>query len=89
VREPDRRGLEKALRLAGGLVDLCHYDSDKAWRGRQYGFPLLWSALRPGGVFISDDIQDNMAFAEFLAARGLRFAVTESQGKYVGIAIKP
>jgi predicted O-methyltransferase YrrM len=88
VREPDRRGLEKALRLAGGSLDLSHYDSDKSWRGRQYGFPLLWNALRPGGVFISDDIQDNMAFAEFVAARGLRFAVTESKGKYVGIVRK-
>ena len=88
VREPDRRGLEKALRLARGSVDLCHYDSDKSWRGRQYGFPLLWNALRLGGVFLSDDIQDNMAFAEFVAARGVRFAVTESKGKYVGIVRK-
>jgi predicted O-methyltransferase YrrM len=88
VREPDRRGLEKALRLVGGTVDLCHYDSDKSWWGRKYGFPLLWEALRPGGIFISDDIQDNMAFAEFVAARGLHFAVTDFEGKYVGIVRK-
>src|SRR5439155_16498502 len=88
VHAPDRRGLETAIAEAGGTIDLCHYDSDKSWWGRQYGFPLLWEALRPGGIFISDDIQDNMAFAEFVAARGLHFSVIEFEGKYVGIARK-
>jgi predicted O-methyltransferase YrrM len=85
VREPDRRGLEKAIARIGGKIDLCHYDSDKSFRGRQYGFPLLWEALAPGGIFISDDIQDNMAFAEFVDVNRLRFAVTEYEGKFVGI----
>ena len=89
VREPDKRGLEKALTLIGGTIDLCHYDSDKSWWGRHYAFPLLWKALRPGGIFISDDIQDNMYFAEFISDKRVPFAVTESQGKYVGIARKP
>src|SRR5262249_40277160 len=62
IHAPDRHGLERAIAEAGGTIDLCHYDSDKSWWGRQYGFPLLWEALRPGGVFISDDVQDNMAF---------------------------
>lgn len=89
VREPDRRGLEKAIARHGGTIDLCHYDSDKSWWGRRYGYGLLWKALVPGGVFISDDIQDNFAFKEFIEARGLKFAVTECQGKYVGIVRKP
>lgn len=33
IREPDRRGLLKAITASGGLVDLCHYDSDKSWWG--------------------------------------------------------
>lgn len=88
IREPDRRGLEKAIAAIGGTIDLCHYDSDKSWWGRQYGYKLLWDALRPGGVFLSDDIQDNLAFAKFVEERSLRFAVTECGGKYVGIARK-
>ena len=88
IREPDRRGLEKAIARMNGRIDLCHYDSDKSYWGRQYAYPLLWDALSPGGVFISDDIQDNMAFAEFVSARGLAFAVTESEGKYVGVTRK-
>jgi predicted O-methyltransferase YrrM len=88
IREPDRRGLEKAIARLNGRIDLCHYDSDKTYWGRQYAYPLLWDALNPGGVFISDDIQDNMAFAEFVQTRGLDFAVTECEGKYVGITRK-
>ena len=89
IREPDRRGLEKAIARLDGIIDLCHYDSDKSWYGRQYGYELLWNAMRPGGVFISDDIQDNMAFAEFVSEKGARFGVTQSHNKFVGVALKP
>jgi predicted O-methyltransferase YrrM len=89
VREPDRRGLEKAITMQGGTLDLCHYDSDKSWWGRRYAYPLLWNALNPGGIFISDDIQDNAAFAVFVEQLGTKFAVTESDGKFVGIVRKP
>jgi predicted O-methyltransferase YrrM len=85
IREPDRHGLEKAIAGFGGVIDLCHYDSDKSYRGRQYAYPRLWAALASGGVFISDDIQDNMAFAEFVETRKLPYAVTEFEGKFVGI----
>ncbi len=89
IREPDRHGIEKAIKIFRGQIDLCHYDSDKSWWGRQYAYPLLWGALRPGGIFVSDDIQDNMAFAKFIEAKGVPFAVTESKNKFVGIARKP
>jgi len=89
VREPDRQGIEKAVQIFSNEIDLCHYDSDKSWWGRQYGFKWLWEALKPGGIFISDDIQDNMAFAEFVEDKKLNFSVTESDGKYVGILKKP
>jgi predicted O-methyltransferase YrrM len=89
VREPDRWGLKKALRHLGGSIDLCHYDSDKSYDGREYGYALMWRALRSGGLFISDDIQDNLAFRDFVAGLGAPMAVTEYQGKYVGIVRKP
>lgn len=88
IREPDRRGLEKAIKKASGQIDLCHYDSDKSWWGRAYAFPLLWDALQPGGLFISDDIQDNMYFAEFVKSKSLPFAITKSEGKFVGLIRK-
>lgn len=89
VRKPDRRGLEEAIRRMGGPIDLCHYDSDKSYYGRRYGFRLMWDALRPGGVFISDDIQDNLAFKEWVEAHDVPFAVTSHLGKFVGVARKP
>lgn len=88
IREPDRNGIKKAISILNGTLDLAHYDSDKSYQGRNFGYPLLWNALREGGIFISDDIQDNMAFREFVSKEGAPFAVTESQGKYVGIVRK-
>ena len=86
---PDRTGLKKAIRLLGEQVDLIHYDSDKSWYGRKYAHDVIWPALRPGGVFISDDIQDNLAFAEFVDRMRLTYAVTKSGGKFTGIVVKP
>ena len=87
-REPDRNGLEKAIATCGGAIDLCHYDSDKSYAGRRYAYPRLWHALRPGGVFISDDIQDNFGFRDFCHSHGLQFQVTKSAGKFIGVARK-
>jgi predicted O-methyltransferase YrrM len=89
VREPDRHGLDRALRLLGGRIDLAHYDSDKSWHGRRWAMPRLWAALRPGGLLLCDDIQDNPAFAAFVAETGTPFAVCESGGKFVGLTRKP
>lgn len=62
----DREALPKALKELGG-VDLCHYDSDKSYDGKMWAYPLLWKALRPGGIFLSDDIGDDLAFHDFCA----------------------
>ncbi|HVV28446.1 MAG TPA: class I SAM-dependent methyltransferase [Rhizomicrobium sp.] len=89
VREPDRNGLRRALASFPEGVDIVHYDSDKSYRGRRFGYSMLWNALRPGGVFLSDDVQDNMAFAHFVEEKDVIFSVTATRGKYAGIAIKP
>ena len=89
IRLPDRNGLKQAIAQFDGSIDFAHYDSDKTYYGRGFAYPLIWQALVPGGVFISDDIQDNMRFAEFVTERGLPFAVTECAGKFVGICRKP
>jgi hypothetical protein len=53
-----------------------------------FAYPLLWDALVPGGIFISDDIQDNIAFKEFSEKIHIRPIIIEHQGKYVGILQK-
>lgn len=92
VRLPDREGLPRALELLP-TIDICHYDSDKSSDGREFAYARLWSALRPGGVFISDDIDDTMTFAELsertrVAPIVVRAAAT-GQDKFVGVLIKP
>jgi hypothetical protein len=88
IRKPDRPGINEALNEAGGQIDLCHYDSDKSWWGRHYAYPILWRSLKSKGLFISDDIQDNLYFSKFVKNNSLKFAVIEFEGKYVGLIRK-
>lgn len=87
-RAPDIKGIPKALKKFNNKIDLCHYDSDKSYTGRMFAYPLLWEALEPGGFFISDDIQDNVAFKEFAESKQEKVYVIEHQSKYVGIIRK-
>lgn len=89
IREPDRNGLRRAVAVFDRGVDVAHYDSDKTYRGRRFGYGVIWRALKPGGIFISDDIQDNMAFAHFVARTKARFGVVQAGDKFVGLAAKP
>jgi hypothetical protein len=92
LRAPDREALPRALRLLPE-IDICHYDSDKSDDGRRFAYPLLWNALRPGGVFVSDDIEDTMSFARFSEAVGVEPIVVRMPAtggdKHVGVMIKP
>ncbi len=64
VLKPDRRVLADLIEHMKPL-DMCYYDSDKSYSGRLFAYPLLWEALRPGGIFVSDDISDNDGFRDF------------------------
>ena len=88
IRKPDIPGINHALSLIGNNIDLCHYDSDKSWWGRHYAYIILWKALNSKGLFITDDIQDNLYFSKFVKNNYLKFAVIEFQGKFVGLIRK-
>jgi predicted O-methyltransferase YrrM len=88
LRYADREGLPRALKMLGTL-DMCHYDSDKRYRSRMWAYPLLWSALRPGGLLLSDDIGDNVAFRDYCALIGKTPVVIGIAGKHVGVLVKP
>jgi len=62
----DREAVPRVLRTFPS-IDLCHYDSDKSYAGKRWSYARLWTALRPGGVFISDDVSDDLAFHDFCA----------------------
>jgi hypothetical protein len=87
-RLPDISGIPMAIKKFNGNIDLCHYDSDKSYTGRMFAYPLLWKALEKNGIFISDDIQDNIAFNQFAETVEHEPLVFEYRGKYVGVIIK-
>jgi hypothetical protein len=91
LRFPDRQSLPKALQILP-TIDMCHYDSDKSYDGRLWAYSALWQALRPGGIFISDDIDDNWGFHDFCQKIGQKpwiIVVPATTGvKYVGVFIK-
>ena len=86
-RMADREGLPWALRAAG-RVDLAHYDSDKSPEGRAFGYRAIWRRLRPGGILVSDDIGDNLAFKRFAETVGRTPVIVSWSGKYQGILIR-
>ena len=87
-RLPDVSGLPKAFNKFSGEIDLFHYDSDKSYTGRMWASPLIWENLRNGGFFVSDDINDNLAFKHFSLEVDRNPIVIEHLGKYVGIIRK-
>ncbi len=89
IKKPDNPGIFDAINSTDEKTDLCHYDSDKSWWGRHYAYPILWKSLKPGGLFISDDIQDNLYFFEYVKNKSLKFAIVELNGKFVGLIRKP
>ena len=87
-RLPDIKGIPLALKKFNNSIDLCHYDSDKSYTGRMWSSPILWKALKVGGLFISDDINDNLAFKHFCKSVDRKPIIIEHLGKYVGVVFK-
>ena len=71
-----------------GSLELVHYDSDKSYHGRKWSQEIIWKSLKKGGIFISDDIEDNAAFMEFTDKYNLIFSILEFEKKYVGVIKK-
>lgn len=90
IDRPDITGIPIAKKLIQTKIDLCHYDSDKTREGRSISYPILWESLRSGGLFISDDIGDNLFFAEFVNSLNAPYCVVKVQGnQYMGAIRKP
>ena len=92
IYSPDREALPQAEAILP-TIDMCHYDSDKFYEGRLWAYPRLWKAIRPGGIFISDDVDDDLGFRDFCNSIEqepliVKF-LTSSGVKYVGVLTKP
>lgn len=87
IQESDISGLPKAFKKVPYL-DVVHYDSDKSYVGRMISYPVLYNKLREGGIFISDDIQDNLYFKQYCDKLGVDPVIISCESKYVGVFIK-
>ncbi len=86
-RFADRESLPKIFNECGE-VDVVHYDSDKSYEGMQWAYGQLYKVLRKGGVFISDDINDNASFQDFCEKHHIQPIVIRFEDKFVGVFIK-
>ena len=89
LRLPDRQALKMISRKIS-KIDIFHYDSDKSYRGRMWAYPFMWQQIIKGGIFISDDISDNIAFKNFAGSLNLTPIVVynKPEDKFIGILIK-
>lgn len=74
-------------------LDCALYDSAKSYAARRRSYPMLWNALKVGGLLFSDDICDNMGFYHFAKCVGekpmvIRHDQAGGKTKYAGILIK-
>ncbi|MEF9478181.1 hypothetical protein OWR28_11260 [Chryseobacterium sp. 1B4] len=86
-RFADRESLPKIFKEVS-FFDVFHYDSDKSYYGRMWAYHQIYKRLRPGAVFISDDIGDNSAYQDFCNKMNISTTVVEYSGKYIGVFIK-
>lgn len=87
IIKPDTSGI-KILSNLSRRFDLIHYDSDKSIEGRKKNYPKLWKMLNIGGIFISDDISDNMSFFNFCHKNNLKYHVVKYENKFQGVVFK-
>jgi predicted O-methyltransferase YrrM len=71
-------------------VGLFLHDADHSYRSQLNEYDLAWPHLEPGGVLVSDDV-NNPAFIDFTRKIGVRPWLIYRQGKAaaVGLAVKP
>lgn len=87
IRSADRESLPKILKECNE-IDVIHYDSDKSYMGMIWAYETLYPRLRKGGVFISDDINDNSAFQDFCEKYNIVTTVVEYESKFIGVFVK-
>tara|TARA_B110001452_G_scaffold267630_1_gene278629 strand:+ start:5215 stop:5979 length:765 start_codon:yes stop_codon:yes gene_type:complete len=87
-RLADVKGIPLALKKFNYSIDMVHYDSDKSYTARIWASSLIWKYLNKNGIFISDDINDNLAFKHFCDSIGKTPIIFKHKCKFVGLVKK-
>jgi hypothetical protein len=77
----------KSFLIPGRKFQLVHWDSDKRKIARVRFLTQISAFLSENSVVVMDDIQNNLAFKEFVTSRNLAFFVIHNQDKYVGVIL--
>lgn len=83
----DQFNLPKLLSLAE-KIEIIHYDSDKRKASRTEFLNMIGEYTADDAVIIMDDIQNNLAFKEYVENKALPFSVLKSEEKFVGVILK-
>ena len=83
----DQFNLPKLLDISKKL-ELVHYDSDKRKASRLAFLNTIEEFLADDAIVIMDDIQNNLAFREYVENMGLSYNVVKSEEKFVGVILK-
>ncbi|HJX83299.1 MAG TPA: class I SAM-dependent methyltransferase [Candidatus Angelobacter sp.] len=73
-----------------GIIDLFIHDSLHTYSNMKMEFTHAWTALRPGGVLIADDVEGNVAFQELAARPDVEcsFALQQQKDSVLAVAVK-
>jgi predicted O-methyltransferase YrrM len=79
-------------------LDLAFYDSEKSYDGMLRSWELIWNHLRPGGIFVTDDVNGHDAYLDFcdrlqtppmVVAKPTMMQLDDPTVFYAGILRKP
>ena len=82
----DQFNLPKLLDISKKL-ELVHYDSDKRKASRIAFLNTIEKFIADDAIVIMDDIQNNLAFRDFVANSKLTYTVVKSEEKFVGVIL--
>ena len=73
-------------------IDIFIHDSLHTPQTMKYEFEKAWPFMRSGALLISDDVEGNSAFVDFVMSRGVeKWFTAPKAGKsgMFGVALKP
>ena len=80
----DTKNLNEFLKYKKDLYQIIHYDSDKRKQSKKLFIEKITPYLSPNAVFIVDDIQDNLAFKEYVLSHKLNYRIFQYESKFLG-----
>jgi hypothetical protein len=80
----DTKNLNEFLSDKKDFYQIIHYDSDKRKKSKKLFIETITPYLSPEAVFIMDDIQDNLAFKEYVLKNKLNYRIFQYEGKFLG-----